>query len=150
MRGAFIAGAVVVVTLSCISCMGSVSVNKSAPPPQPSEPPAGTTTLNAPDEPAGLVRAVETLEDERPNPALRYAVVRISYENDTDRTLASVQIWCRALDDEGWALGAQSWALSSSFVGPIEPGFRMRRKMSIQVPVDAVVGRIDCRVTGAN
>jgi hypothetical protein len=123
-----------------------VSVNKSAPPPQAGSA-EGLPTPHA--GPTGTVEVVEVLEDHEPNKWARYAQALVTYENDTDRTFETVQIWCRAFDGGGWALGAQSWSLSSSLLGPIESGFRMREIVRIQVDPGAVVDRIECRITDA-
>lgn len=92
-------------------------------PPQPTPP-----ILNAPDA-AGKVTVLEssTRED---------GVVDLSmaYENTTALTLARVTLRCRGFDEAGYQIVVEDRLVEGAKEGPIGPGFKIRKWLTLRAP----------------
>jgi hypothetical protein len=72
----------------------------------------------------------------------------VRYLNDTDQTFGIVEVWCRAVDAEGYVVGGHMWQISSVFLGPIEPGFKIRTELQIGAD-PKLVKDVTCKVRSA-
>lgn len=75
----------------------------------------------------------------------RRASCEITYENDTQQSFVEVDIWCRAFDEQGYQVGARRIHLDEAEVGPMEPGWKLRRRVVVAVPIGSVA-RIACEL----
>ena len=82
---------------------------------------------------------------ENPGSAVSFAV---RYLNDTDRTFGIVEVWCRAVDADGYVVGGSVWQISSIYLGPIEPGFKTREVLRIAAD-PKLVKDVTCKVRSA-
>jgi hypothetical protein len=88
-------------------------------------PPAPTPPiLNAPDA-AGKVTVLES------QAASSFSRVTFGYENSTELTLKRVTVRCRGFDKDGFQTAVQDVTIDGSAEGPIVPGFKIRKQLSL-------------------
>lgn len=135
MRRLVLLVAVLVLQSGCIG----VSVNKDASAARP-----GTAQLLSAEK-AGQVDGCREFEIQEGFSRVR---CELSYENDTGRRLREVAIWCRALDADGYQVGIEKVKLDSLVVGPMEPGWKVRLPVVINISSSGIA-RVECEVAWA-
>ncbi len=118
-----------VLLIGCIAVDTTREVHTSAPPPTP-------PILNSP-EAAGTVTVLET------SPAGNATFVSFGYENSTAMTLVRVTVRCRGFDKDGFQVAVQDVTIEGAVEGPIDPGFKIRKRIDL---FSSAIASVTCGV----
>lgn len=78
------------------------------------------------------------------------ATFEVAYLNHTANTLSSVTVWCRVYDADDFQIGSGRWPLSSERYGPMAPGFKTRRHLTVALLEGSALDHVMCEVTAAD
>lgn len=70
-------------------------------------------------------------------------LVTFGYENSTAMTLKRVTVRCRGFDKEGFQLAVEDVTIEGGSEGPIDPGFKIRKRLDL---VSAGIESVTCVV----